>query len=188
MSSSTNKKSSFNIYFIIYAILAIAIVFGGTNKIYGDNLMIEAVLFFIAASAIFLIYGLRWFGSDKSLLSNAPVSWPPTINTCPDYLTYYNLLVGKESYDMCIDMIGVSRKGGITVFTPDNPPVDPLSTAYFQLATKSADPVQRNAELCQRAIMNGLTWEGITNGESCVLPDGSSTAPSASGSGSGCPA
>jgi len=53
MSSSTNIKSSFNIYFIIYAILAIAIVFGGTNKMYGENLMIQAVFFFIAASAIF---------------------------------------------------------------------------------------------------------------------------------------
>ena len=187
MASSTNKKSTFNIYFIIYAILAIAIVFGGTNKMYGENLMIEAVFFFIAASAIFLIYGLRWFGSDKSLLSNAPVSWPPTINTCPDYLTYYNLIVGKETYDMCIDMIGVSRKGGVTLFPADNPPVNPKSDAYFELATRSADPVQRNAELCQRAMMAGLTWEGITNGESCVLPDGTATA-APSGSASGCPA
>lgn len=187
MSSSTNKKSSFNIYFIIYAILAIAIVFGGTNKMYGENLMISAFFFFIAASAIFLIYGLRWFGTDKSLLSNAPVSWPPTINTCPDYLTYYNLIVGKESYDMCIDMIGVSRKGGLTLFPADNPPVDPLSPVYFPLATKSADPVRRNAELCQRAMMAGLTWEGVTNGESCTLPDGSTTAPPSAGT-SGCPA
>ncbi len=187
MSSSTNKKSSFNIYFIIYAILAIAIVFGGTNKMYGENLIIEAVLFFIAASAIFLIYGLRWFGSDKSLLSNAPVSWPPTINTCPDYLTYYNLIVGKESYDMCIDMIGVSRKGGITLFPADNPPVDPLDKAYFPLATKSIDPAQRNIELCRNAMMAGLTWEGITNGESCISIDGSTnTSPPASAS--GCPA
>jgi hypothetical protein len=187
MSSSKNKKSSFNIYFIIYAILAIAIIFGGTNKMYGENLMIQAIFFFIAASAIFLIYGLRWFGTDKSLLSNAPVSWPPTINTCPDYLTYYNLIVGKESYDMCIDMIGVSRKGGITQFPANNPPVDPLSPAYFSLATKSADPVQRNAELCQRAMMAGLTWEGITNGESCISLDGSaSSSPPAAAS--GCPA
>ena len=186
MSSSTNKKSSFNIYFIIYVILAIAIIFGGTNKMYGENLMIGAIFFFITASAIFLIYGLRWFGTDKSLLSNAPVSWPPTINTCPDYLTYYNLIVGLESYDMCIDMIGVSRKGGVTQFPANNPPVDPLSTAYFPLATKSADPVKRNAELCQRAMMNGLTWEGVTNGESCISLDGSTSVPPAPAS--GCPA
>ena len=186
MSSSTNKKSSFNIYLIIYVILAIAIIFSGTNKLYGENLMIGAIFFFITASAIFVIYALRWFGTDKSLLSNAPVSWPPTINTCPDYLTYYNLIIGKESYDMCVDMIGVSRKGGITVFPASNPPLDPQSPAYFPLATKSTEPVQRNAELCQRAMMAGLTWEGITNGESCTLPDGSTTTPSSSSS-SGCP-
>ena len=91
-------------------------------------------------------------------------------------------------YDMCIDMVGVSRNGGITVF-PANATSPPASDnpCYFPLATQSADPVKKRAELCQRAMTAGLTWEGITNGESCVTMDGQSTG-GASGSTSGCPA
>jgi hypothetical protein len=182
-----NEKTAFNIYLILYVIVALFIVLRYTYTFYGDGEAITAFFFFIGASAIFVVYGLRWFGGNESLLSNTPVSWPPVMNTCPDYLTYYSLSSGGKKYDMCIDLLGVSRNGSMPMFQAGDTPPGPDATCYFPLRTDSDDPEKKRAELCQRAMARGLTWEGITNGESCITPDGlpSGATPSSS---AGCPA
>lgn len=167
-----NEKTKFNIYLILYIIVAIFITARFTYKLYGDGESVGAFFFFIGATAIFVVYGLRWFGGESSLLSNAPVSWPPVMNTCPDYLTYYSLTSGGKKYDMCIDLIGVSRNGGLKKFTASGDPPGPDADCYFSLKTDSSEPEKKRAELCQRAMTLGLTWEGITNGESCITADG----------------
>jgi hypothetical protein len=50
-------------------------------------------------------------------------------------------------------------------FQMNNPP--PEDKYYFSLITSSQDATAKNQELCTRAIEKGLSWEGITNGESC---------------------
>ena len=171
----------FNIYLAIYIVVAIAIITGGTYKLYGMNQGVSSLIFLIGSITIFIVYGIRWFGAKNSLLSNTPVSWPPTINTCPDYLVYYGRqLADGTVQDTCIDAIGVSKNGSLKVFPKDEKPTS--EDYYFSLATKSSDPAGKTAELCQRAITFGLTWEGITNGESCISPDGS-TAPNTSAGG-----
>jgi hypothetical protein len=109
------------------------------------------------------------------------------MNTCPDYLTYYNLTNNGKKYDMCIDLLGVSRNGGITKFPAGATPPGPYASCYFPLATESADPEKKRAELCQRTMAAGLTWEGITNGESCITPDGRPSGATAAAT-TGCPA
>jgi hypothetical protein len=179
----------FNIYLGIYIIAAILIIAGGSFKVYNSGQIIGTILFFAGAIAVFVIFGIRWFGDASGIFSKTPVSWPPINNTCPDYLVYYGRkMPDGSSQDTCIDTIGVSKNGALKIFpkgkNPSDIPTD--NDYYFSLATKSSDPVQRKAELCQRAISFGLTWEGITNGESCVTPAGP-VAPSGGGSG-GCPA
>ena len=177
----------FNIYLGIYVILAILTIAGGTFKIYGMSQTLAAVLFFIGVLAIFIVYGIKWFGAAGSLFSKTPVSWPPMINTCPDYLVYYSRkMPDGSSQDSCIDMIGVSKNGALKKFpTSGDPPTD--NTFYFSLVTKASDPAGKKQELCQNAISMGLTWEGITNGESCITPDGP-VAPGSGGNGNGsCP-
>lgn len=182
-----NEKTAFNIYLILYIVISVFITVRFTYKLYGSGEAITAFFFFVGATAIFVIYGLRWFSGDNSLLSNAPVSWPPVMNTCPDYLTYYNLTSGGKKYDMCIDLIGVSRNGGITKFPAGTTPPGPDHSCYFPLRTESADPEKKRAELCQRTMTSGLTWEGITNGESCITPDGRPSGAMAAAT-TGCPA
>jgi hypothetical protein len=189
-----NRKSyetinRMNLYLVFYILLASALFLAGISKLYGMGMTLSAVLFFLGAGSLLILYGLRWFGTESSLLSQGPVQWPPLVNTCPDYLTYYKRK--KEDGTMeetCVDTVGVSRNATLKQFTTDGSPPSG-ENFYFPLATKSSDVVARNAELCQRAITFGLTWEGITNGESCVLPDGSKASPSSSGTGgAGCPA
>jgi hypothetical protein len=169
----------------MYIIVAIIVIGLGTLKIVNLQQSIAAFLFFVGSLIIFIIYGIRWFSQNNSIFSETPVSWPPVINTCPDYLTYYKRTKPGKSADNCIDLIGVSRNGMLKVFPKDG--VEPEDDAYyFDLTTKSSDPAAKNAELCQNAMVYGLTWEGITNGESCVLPSGGSSTPG--GGSGGCPA
>jgi hypothetical protein len=153
------------------------------------GMTLGAGLYGIGGGFLFLMYGLRWFGSDKSILSNAPVKWPPVMNTCPDYLTHYKRKkTNGSTEESCIDTIGVSRNAVMLKRFPMSGKPDDDDKYFFPLTTTKTDPVERNKELCQRAILYGLTWEGITNGESCILPDGSKSSPSSGSPSEGCPA
>jgi len=179
----------FNVYLAIFVVVALAVIGGGTFKLNNAGQTVASVLFFIGTIAIFGLYALRWFGSKTSMFSETPVSWPPTINTCPDYLVYYSRTMPDGStQDSCIDPIGVSKNGSLKVFPKGGMPPS-ADDYYFSLVTKKTDPAAKNAELCQRAITFGLTWEGITNGESCVTPAGPVAPSGGNGGGSsGCPA
>jgi len=178
---------TFNIGLIIYIVSAIAVIAGGTVTAFNSGKTLAAVLFFMGALAIFVTFGLKWF-SPGSVFAKTPVPWPPTINTCPDYLVYYGRNRGDGTKEnTCIDIIGVSKNGGLKVFPKealnDITKVPADNNYYFSLKTDSIASDAKNQELCTRAITAGLTWEGITNGESCTS-GGNSTAPDTTG----CPA
>lgn len=177
-----------NLYLILYGLIALAALLGGISKLYGLGMTIGAGIYGIGSALLFVAYGLRWFGSENSIMSNAPVKWPPVMNTCPDFLTYYKRKKSDgTTEESCIDTIGVSRNSVMLQRFPDNGPAPDDDKFFFPLKTSKSDPEGRNKELCQRAILYGLTWEGITNGESCISPDGNKSSPS-SGSSDGCPA
>ena len=162
----------FNIYLGIFIITAIFVIAGGSYKLVGLTYTLSAVIFFIGSLGIFIIFGAKWF-SPNSIFAKTPVSWPTMTNTCPDYLIYYGRKTSNGIQDTCIDTIGVSKNGALKLFPKGKEPS--AGDYYFPLATKSSDPAARNQELCQRAMNCGLTWEGITNGESCISPDGEVT-------------
>lgn len=155
----------FNIKLTIYIIVAALVVLYGSitiNTLYG---LPGAGIYFLGSVYICFLYGTKWFGAGTS---NTVTSWPPVINTCPDYLTYYPGDRLGNNKNTCIDTIGVSKNGMLKKFPKDgDAPTDP--SFYFSLTVTTADKVK---ELCQRAIQSGLTWEGITNGESCISPNG----------------
>ena len=178
----------FNIYLTIYIILAIFVVAGGSFKFFKGGQVVGGILFLIGSAAIFGLYWSKWFGEKQGIFSETPVKWPPVINTCPDYLTYYSRIgTNGAKEDTCIDLIGVSTNGSLKVFPKDG--VAPTSSDYyFSLTTKNSETAAKHAELCQRAIAAGLTWEGITNGESCITPGGPAAPSGGSGGSDGCPA
>jgi hypothetical protein len=178
-----------NIYLILFIVVAIATIFGGTFKIYKLDMTIAAFLFFVGAVAAFVIYGLRWFGANGAF-SQTPVSWPPTINTCPDYLTYVARKTPTGVVNSCIDTVGVSKNGKLPVFPKDVDPTtagDSKYNKYFiALTTTHTDPAGKILDLCNLAMPYQLTWEGVTDGQSCFTPNGSPAGADGNSSG-GCP-
>ena len=177
-----------NLYLILYGLIALTAFIGGTVKFYQMGLPLGAGLYAVGAGFLLVTYGLRWFFGEKSILSDTIVQWPPTMNTCPDFLTYYKRKKADgSSEETCVDTIGVSRNSAMLQRFPSNGPAPDDDKYFFPLKTNASEAAAKNQELCQRAMLYGLTWEGITNGESCILPDGTKVSPS-SGSGTGCPA
>jgi len=175
----------FNIELVIFIVVAVLIVLGGTYQLYSMQMGYGALLFFAGTLYVFILYGQRWFGA-KGLLSLPSGSWPPIINTCPDYLTYYQRTVNGTKIDTCVDILGISKNAALTRFDPNQGDQND-DTAFFTLTSTSTDATGKKTELCQRAIAMGLTWEGVTNGDGCVSStDGSVTAPSVSAAGSSC--
>ena len=50
---------------------------------------------------------------------------------------------------------------------PQNPPAD--DRKYFAHVYRTGDDDSRKKFLCTKTMEAGLTWEGITNGESCTF-------------------
>ena len=177
-----------NIWLALYIIFALIIGIGGITYFMRTDRNIAALIYFVGVLAILILFGIRWFEGTSGVFNPKQTQWPPYVNTCPDYLTYYQRIKSDGTkQDTCIDRVGVSRNGQLQPF-PTSGDVNPNNDAYFfPLATTSSDPTGKLQELCKRTIQYGLTWEGVTDGESCFTPDGSSTGvPSgASGSGSG---
>ena len=164
-----------NFYMVWFIIIAILIGGIGTWKIYGSGRSISALLFLVGSILVFVFYGLRWFDSTGTAFNPAPATWPPYINSCPDYLVYYKRTkTSGVTQDTCIDRIGVSRNNALKVF-PASGEAPSDDSYYFDLTTTSEDPVKKRTELCNRTIMMGLTWEGVSDGETCYSMDGTNT-------------
>jgi len=176
-----------NFYLIFFIIIAILVGGFGTYTFFSSGQTIGAIVFLVGALLVFIYYGLRYF-SNASPLNPSPVQWPPVINSCPDYLNFFQRTKSDGTKtNTCVDRIGVSKNNSLQVFPADGA-VNQDNDAYFFTLQPGAD----RAALCQQTIQYGLTWEGVTDGESCFSSSGGANAPSGTGgqsgqSGSVCP-
>lgn len=157
-----------NIYMLMYVVYAVLIGLGTTIFFMNNGQTITAVLFILLSLGVFIFYGLRWFSKDSVFNPPTKFTWPPYINTCPDYLYYYRR---RGTEDTCVDPIGVSRGGRLTLdrISPGEIKAqEDNDKIFFPLATNATGANAIQTELCQRAKTYGLTWEGITDGVSCI--------------------
>jgi hypothetical protein len=162
--------SSINWYLVAYIILSIASVVMGTTKLYAMGAG-RGVIFAIGASLTFLFFGFRWFSNPVT----APKNWPPTINMCPDYLTYVPDMKGAKSLSGggCVDLLGVTHSSGGIVKTNPSEVSQISATAlnkvfeYTSVDVNSAKTAKQLQVICDRCRMAGLTWEGVYDGDVC---------------------
>jgi len=180
---------NFNIKLFIYVIAAIIIEAGVVSyaNSQGQNLLLA--IFVPLSLYIFLVYGIRWFSSDGPYKKTSTENWPPAINSCPDFLTAYNIKNTKITG--CVDRIGISKNGGFKMLGASglpswtNAPTQPITAStnesngaasysqfgFFPTQVMGETP----AALCKRLENAGLTWEGIYDGQNCLNSKGSVT-------------
>lgn len=148
---------------LMYVIYAVLFGLGPAIFFFNNGMIITGAIFLLLSLSVFIFFGLRWFSSES--VFNPPTShtWPPYINTCPDYLYFYK----RRGKDTCVDPLGVSKNGVIQKLPP-GPINDDNDNYFFNLQTSSRRPDEIQAELCKRTIDSGLTWEGVTDGSVCI--------------------
>jgi len=157
---------SINWLIVLYSVLCIIAVIVGSTQLYPSG-SATATIFGIGSIIIFVYFGYRWF--SRPAVSR---TWPPSINMCPDYLTLVPSV--KDSTDKtvggCIDMLGVSKNGGLAT----SKPVSGLTTAtatvfpYTAAALTPKTTAAQIQEICDKCKTMGITWEGIYDGDTCV--------------------
>lgn len=156
-----------NWYMILYVIISIGAVAGGTSQLFPMGTS-TAVIYAVGALLVFVFYGYRWFGNQSGSLSK----WPPTINSCPDYLTYVASL--SDGNPGCVDLLGVSTKDGqFLKITASEISSLASSTSTKVFPYTSTDILNANNDATVQAICNkcnalGITWEGVFDGDTCV--------------------
>ena len=153
--------------FIAYVFLCIVLGLGVFTQLSNSGRTWGGIITLILFILIFVFYGIRWFRGTSSVF-NYSGSWPPIINMCPDYLVYFK----KGTQDTCVDLTGVAKTQAVLApwsseDTTANPPAS--DTKYFKFVYKPGADATRMKLLCKETINAGLTWEGITNGESCTF-------------------
>jgi len=175
----------FNMKIFIYVIVALVIEFIVIMYAVKAKQYIIIAIFAPLSLYIFITYGILWFGPNGPY-SKTTVQWPPSINTCPDFLTAYT---ASPKVKGCVDTIGVSRdpsafpklsssgipnwgtKGAPTAVIGDTTVAKDLnSTGFFPIILN-----ETASDLCARLQSAQLTWEGIWDGENCYGGDGSVT-------------
>ena len=147
--------------FVLYVLASCVLLAGGTFRYVRSGAPITAGIFFIGVLIIIVYYGIKWYTTaGTSTKTPQGGSWPPVLNTCPDFLSVYNM----NGTNVCIDTIGIAGAGGISQWT------DPVQTdAKFQfnlnLDKKGADRV---AALCKECKSKNVTWEGVWDGAACM--------------------
>ncbi len=170
-------------FLILYIFLTIIIGIGGTTMLFQSGRVLAALLFFVGSILLFVFYGLRWFEGDKASGDTTP--WPPVVNTCPDYLTFFKRKTSTgKLQNTCIDTMGISKKPGVLAIwpagtNPENAPLD--EKYYFNIDFGISSIPDLNTARCEAAIQAGLTWEGITDGEVCTYKGAKNTATGGTG-------
>ena len=162
--------ATLNWYFVIYLLFSIAVVGMGVTKIYPMGTA-TAIIYAIGSVMILIFYSYRWFGTN----SNSSPTWPPTINTCPDYFTYIASLPG-DSKPGCVDLLGISKNSGIQRTTSGQlTAAGGLSSTtvakVFPYTSKDVLKATTSAVvngICQYCNTKGITWEGVYDGDSCI--------------------
>lgn len=158
-------------YFVMYVLVSLMVVFQGTSRLNPTGTG-RSVIFAIGSSLVFIFFGYRWF-SD---LTNKSKIWPPTINMCPDYLTFVPKITGSQSTTGggCVDLLGVSNKDAGLVRTQQSelPTLNPTNTTkvfeYTSADVSAATNASSLQRICNRCQLAGVTWEGVYDGDSCI--------------------
>ena len=153
--------------FILYILFSVVVGIGGTSYLVQSERTLGAFLYFVGAVLILTFYGLRWFSGDALKVTRYDTkSWPPVVNTCPDFLSVYERTVpGTTTKEkVCVDLIGVAE-GGIQKLTD---PANVTNDNYVFKLSMDKRGADRMRALCQECRLKKVSWEGVYDGVACT--------------------
>lgn len=149
--------------FLIYIFLAFVIASGGAYALSSTGRTIAAIIFFVGIIAIEAYFGTRWFQGDKERKETPQMTtWPPSINSCPDFLSL--MKINGVSY--CVDTIGIAPNGGILKWA-EGASMDEKPEYGVKLFTDQSGE-QRIKSICTECQTRKVTWEGVWDGATCL--------------------
>jgi len=155
----------------IFYIFAAFIIIPGTFFIFSlFNKYLAGGIASIGMIIIFIIFGIQFFTPDGNYIQvSSPISWPPTINFCPDFLSLMTVDAHGGPVMVCVDTVGVSTKGasGLQQYNPNNAVTGggvPAANQQFNLHLDISDDKTRTHQLVEDCKTLGLTFEGVWNG------------------------
>jgi hypothetical protein len=161
-----------NYNLVAYVLFASVMIISMLNLLYRSERVIAAVVMLILFVLIFTFFGLRWFRYGITSNSmNANATYPPVINTCPDYMSLTTVKRNGLMTDTkaCIDTVGLGS--GVTTWkenTSDlSTPGEEYYFTYIYEPNMSKDQIKA---LKDQADAKKLTWEGITDGLFEAMP------------------
>lgn len=171
---------NFNFKLFIYIVVALVIEVGVIIYAVKAPMVLILAPFIPLSLYIFLVYGWNWFGPDGPY-TDKPVPWPPTLNSCPDFLVSYVIPPAGivPAIPGCVDTTGVStlpavfpqRSTGVPNWSSAGAPTGPVSAStapnYHSSGWFATRTGESTAALCTRLQTVGLTWEGIWDGTTC---------------------
>ena len=156
---TTTIKVNYNL--VAYVLFASVMIISMLNLLYRSERVIAAVAILILFILIFTFFGLRWFKYGVASNSmNADATYPPVINTCPDYMSLTKKSDGTT--DACIDTVGLGTQ--ISTWTKGTTPTTATTNHYFEYIYKPGMSKAEINGLRGHANGKGLTWEGVTDG------------------------
>jgi len=126
---------------------------------------IAAIIASIGLIILFVLFGIQLYTVQGDYATSpAKMTWPPSINMCPDFLSLYK--VGGTYY--CVDTTGVSKiPSALAKFEPNNPitsPGTPQDVHLFNIYPSETDADTRKKNIKNECIRTGVTWEGVYDG------------------------
>lgn len=161
---TTNVTVNYSL--VTYVIFASVMLISMLNLLYSSERIIAAVAILVLFILVFTFFGLRWFkyGINNSSM-NKNSTYPPVINTCPDYMSLTTKSDGTTK--ACIDTVGLGNGGAnsqITTWRTGTTPQTATSNYYFNYIYKPGMSKSEIDTLKTQAENKHLTWEGVTDG------------------------
>ena len=148
----------------IFYLFAAFIIIPGTYFLLSIQLMyVAGIIASIGLLILFILFGIQLYTVEgKYVNSSTNMTWPPSINTCPDFLSLYKI----DGTYSCVDTAGVSTNSRLTKFVPvDGTGTNQTPTAaqLFNLFLLDNDE-NRKRNIKTECIEKGVTWEGVYDG------------------------
>jgi hypothetical protein len=152
---------------ILFVLFAFFVCSTAPSYFYREGKYMASFTSFIVFILIFVFFGMRWFSGAELVGPGAGYTgaWPPQISVCPDYLTYGEYTKNTQKVKGCYNATGFTI-GDMpsTSIVPTAAGPSTFDYSYSPSATK-----QDKATLCAQAKAKKISWEGITDSESCTF-------------------